>query len=126
MTTYTNAGLVGGTGYWYRVRAQNSVGNSAYAPAKFITTLPPVVPSNLAVNAYLVGTTRTADLTWTPGSEARVDVWRAGVKYRSNIVNTGANTATSGSALGISVPYQVCLVGKTDAASCTLVVNANY
>jgi Fibronectin type III domain len=126
VTTYTNTGLTSGTGYWYRVRAQNAVGNSAYAAAKFITTLPPVPPSNLAVRSYLVGTTRTADLTWTPGTEARVDVWRAGVKYRSNIVNTGANTATSGTTLGTTVAYQVCLVNKTDAASCTAVVNANY
>ncbi|HEX6629033.1 MAG TPA: fibronectin type III domain-containing protein [Gemmatimonadaceae bacterium] len=126
VTSYTNTGLTAGTSYWYRVRAQNAIGNSAYTAAVLVTTLPAVPPSDLAVRAYLVGTQRTADLTWTPGSEARVDVWRAGVKYRSNIVNTGANTATSGATLGNSVAYQVCIVNKTDAASCTAVVNANY
>jgi hypothetical protein len=127
VTSYTNTALVAGTGYWYRVRAQNAVGNSAYTPTKFVTTLPPVAPSNLAVAAYLVGTTRNADLTWTTGSEARIDVWRNGVKNKSNIVNNGGPlTISNAVSLGASVAFQVCLVGKTDAASCTAVVNANY
>src|SRR5205085_3530993 len=89
VTTYTNTGLAGGVSYWYRVRAQNTVGNSAWATAIRVTTLPPVAPSNLAVRAYLTGTTRNAELTWIPGSEARIDVWRNGVKNKSNIVNNG-------------------------------------
>ena len=127
VTSYQNTGIASSTTYWYRVRAQNSVGNSAWATAVQVTTLPPVPPSNLAVRAYLVGTTRTADLTWTPGSESKVDVWRAGTRLKGNVNNTGGPlTYTSGTSLGTSVPYQICIAGKTDAASCTLVVNANY
>ena len=127
VTSYQNTGLANSTTYWYRVRAQNSVGNSAFSTAVKITTLPAVPPSNLAVRAYLVGTTRTADLTWTPGSEAKVDVYRAGTKVTKNLNNTGGPaTYTSSATLGTSVPYQVCIAGRTDAASCTLVVNANY
>jgi len=126
-TSYQNTALASSTSYWYRVRAQNSVGNSAWAPAVRVTTLPPVPPGNLAVRAYLVGTTRYADLTWTPGSESKVDVWRAGTRLKGNVNNTGGPlTYTSGSALGNSVPYQICISGKTDAASCTQVVYANY
>ena len=127
VTSYQNTGLANSTSYWYRVRAQNSVGNSAFSTTVKITTLPAVPPSNLAVRAYLVGTTRTADLTWTPGSETKVDVWRAGTRLKAGVNNTGGPlTYTSGTALGTSVPYQICIAGKTDAASCTQVVNANY
>ncbi len=127
VTTYRNTGLKSGTSYWFRVRAQNTAGNSAFAPAVNVATMPPVPPSNLAVRAYLIGTQRNAELTWTPGSESRVDVWRAGVKVSSSVTNNGGpRNYTSSTTLGLSVAYQVCLVGMTDAASCTLVVYANY
>jgi hypothetical protein len=126
VTTYRTTGLKSGTSYWFRVRAQNAAGNSAFAPAVSVTTMLPVPPSDLAVRAYLIGTQRNAELTWTPGSEAKIDVWRAGTKFKSSINNTSPLNYTSGGALGLSVSYQICLVGKTDAASCTLVVYANY
>jgi hypothetical protein len=127
VTSYQNTGLANSTSYWYRVRAQNSVGNSAFSTAVRATTLPAVPPSNLAVRAYLVGTTRYADLTWTPGSETKVDVYRAGTRLTKNVNNTGGPlTYTSATTLGNSVPYQICIAGRTDAASCTAVVNANY
>ncbi|HEX6629032.1 MAG TPA: fibronectin type III domain-containing protein [Gemmatimonadaceae bacterium] len=127
VTSYQNTGLANSTTYWYRVRAQNSVGNSAFSTAVRVTTLPAVPPSNLVVRAYLVGTTRYADLTWTPGSETRVDVYRAGTRLTKNANNTGGPLSyTSATTLGNSVPYQICIAGRTDAASCTAVVNANY
>lgn len=127
VTTYRVTGLIGGTTYWYRVRAQNSIGNSAFANSPSVTTLPPIPPSNLVVNAYLIGTQRNADLTWTPGSEAKVDVWRNATKLKSNVVNNGGpfNNAPSAS-LGTPVHYKVCIAGKTDAGSCTLTADANY
>ena len=127
VTTYRATALASGTAYWFRVRAQNTAGNSAYAPAARVTTMPPVPPSNLAVNAYLIGTQRNADLTWTPGSESKIDLWRNATKIKSAIVNTGGPlNNTSSASLGTPVGYQVCLVGRTGAANCTLVVNANY
>ena len=36
-TTYTDSGLVSGAQYTYRVRAYNSVGNSAYATSSQVT-----------------------------------------------------------------------------------------
>ena len=127
VTTYRVTGLAGGTTFWYRVRAQNSVGNSAFATSPSVTTMPPIAPSNLVVNAYLIGTQRNATLTWTPGSEAKIDIWRNTTKLKSNFANSGGpfNT-TSPNSLGTSVHYKVCLVGKTDAASCTLTADANY
>ena len=127
ITSYTSTGLAGGTKYWFRVRAQNSTGNSAFATSPSVSTLPPVPPSNLAVNAYKIGTQRNADLTWTPGSEAKVDIWRNTTKIKSAVANNGGPfNNTSSASLGTPVHYQVCLVGKTAAASCTLVVDANY
>jgi predicted phage tail protein len=127
VTSYRVTGLTSARRYWFRVRAQNSVGNSAFAAATSATTLPPIPPSNLTLNAYKIGTQRNADLTWTPGSEPKVDVWRNGTKIKSSIANSGGPlNNTSAASLGATVGYQVCIAGKTGAANCTLVVNANY
>ena len=65
VTTYTNTGLTASTAYTYRVRATNSVGNSAYSNAASATTLSAAGP---AAPSGLVATTASAsriDLTWT-------------------------------------------------------------
>ncbi len=38
-TTYTDSGLASGTKYWYRLRAYNSAGNSAYSNTARANTL---------------------------------------------------------------------------------------
>jgi hypothetical protein len=57
VTTYTNSGLVQNTEYYYRVRAYNASGYSAYSDEVSAVTLPqpvPFAPSNLSANALSI------------------------------------------------------------------------
>lgn len=60
---YSDADLAAGTVYFYRVRAINDVGNSAYTTETSVTTLPlpPAAPTTLTVVAE---SATQADLTW--------------------------------------------------------------
>jgi len=63
VTTYSNTGLQNGTTYWYRVRAYNAVGPSAYTNEATATTLaPPAAPSVLQAVPF---SHVRIDLTWT-------------------------------------------------------------
>lgn len=66
-TTYCDAGLLGSTIYFYRVRAYNSGGNSGYSNVASDTTLadPPTAPTNLFASS--VSNTQI-DLSWTDNS----------------------------------------------------------
>ena len=124
VTTYRNTGRASATTYWYRVRAENAVGNSAYTPGTSVTTMVQVAPSGLTANAYLVGTQRNVDLTWSPGTELTVDVYRNGSKIVTARANDGGpyNNKPSAS-LALPITYQVCVNGKTGAANCSAVVS---
>lgn len=68
VTTYADQGLSPGTTYFYRVRAYNGSGHSAYSNEASATTDsidPPAAPGNLSAQA--LGTTRI-DLTWVDNS----------------------------------------------------------
>ncbi len=55
VTTYSNTGLTGATAYFYRVRATNAIGDSAYSNEASASTLPnpPVAPSGLTATGSL-------------------------------------------------------------------------
>jgi phosphodiesterase/alkaline phosphatase D-like protein len=116
--TYTAAGLTGATKYWFRVRAYSNYGNSGYANESSMTT---PLPTNLIGKAS--GT--TANLTWTAGVGAKVDVYRDGVKIKTGIANTGA-TSDTGRTAGTSSVYQVCNAGFSDAANCSNAVTIAF
>jgi outer membrane lipoprotein-sorting protein len=70
VTTYSDTTVAEITTYWYRVRASNSAGDSAYSNTASDTTPecpvnPPAAPSNL--NAKVKG--RKITLTWTDNSD---------------------------------------------------------
>jgi RHS repeat-associated protein len=65
-TGYNDTGLSGGTTYYYRVRATNSVGDSSYTDeASALVPVPPAAPSALKASPTS-GT--VVDLTWTDNS----------------------------------------------------------
>src|SRR5206468_1888034 len=70
VTTYSNTGLAAGTQYYYRVRANNAAGDSAYsnvanATTSTSTSTTPAAPSNLTGSA---ASGREIDLNWTDNS----------------------------------------------------------
>jgi fibronectin type 3 domain-containing protein len=68
ITTYANSGLAAATTYYYRVRATNSAGNSAYSNIASATTgaaAPPTAPSSLTLT---VVSASQIDLHWNDNS----------------------------------------------------------
>ena len=65
VTTYRNVNLPANTTYWYRIRAQNVGGNSAYSTAISVATLaaPPIAPTALTAKAAAI-TGTSVTLTW--------------------------------------------------------------
>jgi titin len=112
--TFTASGLTGATKYWFRVGSNNAYG-TAYSNNASVTT---ALPTNLSVTSSLVSGVLRANLTWTAGTGARVDVYRDGVKIKANISNTGATT-DSNRTVGTTNVYQVCNVNLTGAAQCS-------
>src|SRR5207253_1469501 len=47
VSTYTDSGLTASSTYFYRVRAYNSAGNSAYSNTASVTLVRPAAPTNL-------------------------------------------------------------------------------
>ncbi|HEY0550172.1 MAG TPA: PA14 domain-containing protein, partial [Verrucomicrobiae bacterium] len=109
VTTYTNTGLAANTQYYYRVRATNGAGDSAYSAEANATTLPfpPAAPSALAATPV---STSQINLSWTDNANNEVgfEVERktgAGGTY-AFVVGTGVNvTSVSDSGLAASTTY---------------------
>jgi RHS repeat-associated protein len=76
VTTYADTGRTSGSSYWYRVRATNGAGDSAYSNVATLKIASPSAPTLLVVT--LVSATRV-DLGWKDNSnnEAGFEVERA-------------------------------------------------
>jgi hypothetical protein len=86
-TSYRNDGLMPGTRYFYRVRASNATGNSAYSNTADASTLPapaaPAAPSNLSASA--------------PSSSVRVVLtWRDNSNNETSFLIERSTNANSG------------------------------
>jgi fibronectin type 3 domain-containing protein len=94
-TSFVDGGLTPGTTYYYRVRATNAAGNSAYSNTASVT-LPntPAAPSNL--HATLI-TTNQVDLAWTNNATnaTGIEVFRAKGNNNPAIIASLPPTATS-------------------------------
>ena len=104
-TSYTNTGAKAGTTYWYKVKAVNSAGESAYSN---------VVSGRATVTTLTMGHSSTSgkpQLTWKAVSgAASYKVYRATVKNGAyTVINTTkALTYTNvGAALGTTYYYKV-------------------
>jgi galactose oxidase-like protein/fibronectin type III domain protein/Kelch motif protein len=93
---YTDTGLTASTKYYYRVRAYNSAGNSAYSNTASATTLPtpPAAPTNLIALAI---SPSQVDLSWTDNSnnETGFKIERStdGTTF-TQVATVGANVTT--------------------------------
>jgi hypothetical protein len=126
VTSYSNnTGLQSATTYWYRVQALNDAGSSGYSNQASATTLAPSgAPSNLRVTRTVVKGNKVANLAWTRGTAAAIDVWRSGQKIVST-ANTGSYADNLGKPGG-TFTYQVCVAGKTTASDCSNTVTGSF
>jgi titin len=109
VTNYSSANLIGGTQYFYRVRAFNAGGASAYTNEANAQTLPdvPAAPSNLTATA---ASNDQINLAWTDNS-SNEDGFKIEIKIGtfgsySEIAEVNANTTTYASTgLEAGIPY---------------------
>lgn len=93
ITNYQNTGLSTLSRYWYRVRAKNPIGNSAYSNIADATTfdVPPIAPSNLIVTTV---SSSQINLVWkdNSGNETGFEIERStdGTNF-GKVGETGVN-----------------------------------
>lgn len=125
VTAYSDTTVAESTTYWYRVRAYNGAGNSAYTNVASATTpacpvVPPAAPSNL----YLKGKRGKVELSWTDNSdnEDGFRIYRGLTSTSLVLVATvGANVTSyddTGLAYKTTYYYKVCSY-NANGESCT-------
>ncbi len=116
VTSYSATGLNGGTKYYYRVRAYNSIATSAYSNQKSATTLSdlPGGPSGLTITSITSGSVIVA---WTDNSNNesgfKIQRKQGATGTYTQIATPGANVTTytdNDTALldGTQYYYKVC------------------
>jgi hypothetical protein len=131
VTAYSDTTVAESTTYWYRVRASNSAGDSAYSNTASATTPacpsnPPAAPSNL--NAKVKGKSKIT-LSWNDNSnnETGFRIYRGGSPTTLTLLTTvGANVILFDDTTVQSKTtyyYKVCAYNG-DGESCSAVVSA--
>jgi hypothetical protein len=131
-TTYSDTGLVSGTTYYYKIKAEGT--SDAYDSAftgsasASTTTNPPNAPSGLAAN---VASTSQIDLSWTDNStnETGFELKRAtDSAFTLNVVWTGGIQGTTYSNTGLSAGttyyYKVRAQGSSQNSAYSTAVSA--
>ncbi|HET9674929.1 MAG TPA: LamG-like jellyroll fold domain-containing protein [Gaiellaceae bacterium] len=86
-TTYVDSGLAGGT-YYYKVTAEDTVGQVGPASNQATANVPPDLPPTVSVTAPAGGATVSGTITVT--ANASDDVQVSGVQFRVDGANLGA------------------------------------
>jgi hypothetical protein len=131
VVTYDATGLSGGVIHYFRVRAYNQYGNSAYSNTANATTTvssPPAPPNTLTATAI---SSSRIDLTWVDGS-VREDGYRVQRATNSagpwtTIFNTAANVVAYsdlGLSSGVQYYYRVCAFNGYGNSSFSNTANA--
>jgi len=130
--SWTDAGLSGGAMYYYRVRAFNNYGNSAYsnsASAQTQADSPPASSSaptsepSLTARGYKVKGIQTVELKWSGLSASSVKIYRNGTVISSS-ANDGVETdSINKKGGGVTYTYQVC---AADGSGCTSSASVSF
>jgi len=129
VTNYSDTTAAENTTYWYRVRAYNGAGNSAYSNTASDTTptcpaAPPAAPSNLTGKPLKYSVT----LTWTDNSnnEDGFRIYRGLSAASLSIIDTVGANVTSYEDTGLTRKtyyyYKVCSF-NANGESCTAVIS---
>jgi len=108
--TYTDSSLNGGTTYYYRVRAINSVGNSAYTNVLTTTTQSPPAPPSAPSSLSATTVSHTAiDLSWSDSSTNEssflVEWSMNNAEWTGNATAAANSTGYSVTGLAAATPY---------------------
>ena len=122
-TTYSNTGLNASTRYYYRLRAKNSAGNSAYSNVADATTqAPPIVIPRPPTTLTATATSSTQiNLTWTDNASDEtgfeLESSTDGTSF-TKITDLAANTTTySHTGLNASTRYYYRVRAKNSAGA---------
>lgn len=118
-SSYTNTGLSPSTTYFYRIRARNSAGVSAWSGNASGATMPaPAIA--LSASGRKVQGFHVIDLNWS-GAGGSVNVFRDGAIIANNI-SACTYTDNTGNKGGHTYVFRVCLVGTSTCSNDAVVV----
>jgi len=131
VAAWTDTGLNSGTVYYYRVRAFNNSGNSAYsnvgsAQTQSTASSAPTTPTSdatLTARGYKVKGVQSVDLTWNGLSGSSVDIYRNGSIIASAANDGGHTDSINKKGGGVTYTYQVCDAGTSN---CTNSVSVSF
>ena len=117
-STATNPSHTYGAGGTYTVRltVTDDDGATNSTSQNVTVTAPSTGGFTLSANGYKVKGAQHADLTWSGGTSANVDVFRDGSKVTTT-VNDGAHADNIGNKGGGSYTYKVCEAGTTTCSN---------